>query len=265
MAEYNDVYRRARYYDIVFRRDVSREVQFLEDEYRERHGRPPSAILDIACGPGYHAREAARRGMTAYGIDLRPEMIAFARDQAAADGLDVSWLAGDMRRFTLPKPVDVALASFDAMDCMLTNEEIVEHFRAVAANLTPGGLYVVESTHPRDCPPTGYGRFQYRGEHNGTKVAIDWATNNPVPDPLTHVIDVEVTMRVSHDGAEEQFTDRARERLLLAQEFVALAKLSSALDVVAFRGDFVRGQPFDMSEAARRMIVVLQKTSQRPQ
>jgi SAM-dependent methyltransferase len=261
MAEYNDVYRRAHFYDIVFRRDVSREVKFLEDEYRERHGRPPGAILDIACGPGYHAREAASRGMTAYGIDLRPEMIAFAREQATTDGVDVHWIAGDMRRFTLPRPVDVALASFDAMDCMLTNEEIVEHFRAVAANLTPRGLYVVESTHPRDCPMTGYGDFHYRGERNGTKVAIDWATNSPVPNPLTQVIDVEVTMRVAHDGASETYKDRAKERLLLAQEFVALARLSNALEVVAFHGDYARGQLFDMSAASRRMIVVMQKTS----
>lgn len=261
MAEYNDVYRRAHYYDIVFRRDVSREVKFLEDEYRERHGRPPAAILDIACGPGYHAREAARRGMAAFGLDLRPEMITFAREQAAADGVDVHWIAGDMRRFKLPKPVDVALAAFDAMDCMLTNEEVVEHFRAVAANLSPGGLYVVESTHPRDCPITGYGDFHYRGERNGTKIAIDWAINQPVPCPLTHVIDVEVAMRVTHDGTVESFTDHAKERLLLAQEFVALARLSGALEVAAFHGDYARGQPFDMSEASRRMIVVLQKTS----
>ena len=261
MAEYNDVYRRAHYYDIVFRRDVSREVQFLEDEYRERHGRPPNAILDIACGPGYHAREAARRRMTAYGIDLRPEMITFAREQAAIDGVDVSWIAGDMRRFKLPRPVDVALSSFDAMDCMLTNEEIVEHFQAIAENLTSRGLYVVESTHPRDCPMNGYGHFQYRGERNGTKVAIDWATNKPVPDPLSHVIDVEVAMRVTHNGTVESFTDHARERLLLAQEFVALARLSRAIEVVAFHGDYTRGQPFDMSKAARRMIVVMQKTS----
>jgi SAM-dependent methyltransferase len=265
MAEYNDVYRRAHYYDIVFRRDVSREVQFLQDEYRERHGRPPTAILDIACGPGYHAREAARRGMTAYGIDLRPEMITYAREQATADGVNVTWIAGDMRKFALPKPVDVALSSFDAMDCMLSNDEIVAHFGAIAQNLSPRGLYVVESTHPRDCPIDGYGDFHYRGARNGTRVEIDWATNKPVPNPLTQVIDVEVTMRVAHDGAEETFTDHARERLLLAQEFVALAKLSNALDVVAFYGDFARGQPFDMSAAARRMIVVMQKNSQRPQ
>lgn len=261
MAEYNDVYRRAHFYDIVFRRDVSREVKFLEDEYRERHGRPPAAMLDIACGPGYHAREAARRGIAAYGIDLRPEMISFAREQAAADRVDVHWMAGDMRRFSLPKPVDIALASFDAMDCMLTNDEIVAHFGAVAANLTPRGLYVVESTHPRDCPITGYGDFHYRGERNGTKVAIDWAINNPVPCPRTHVVEVEVAMRVTHNGTDETFTDHAEERLLLAQEFVALAKLSGALDVAAFYGDYARGQPFDMSEASRRMIVVMQKTS----
>ncbi len=29
MGEYNEVYQRARYYDIAFRRDVSREVDFL--------------------------------------------------------------------------------------------------------------------------------------------------------------------------------------------------------------------------------------------
>jgi len=40
MAEFNQVYARAAYYDIAFRRDILPEVIFISDEYRRLNGRP---------------------------------------------------------------------------------------------------------------------------------------------------------------------------------------------------------------------------------
>ena len=261
VAEFNEVYRRARYYDIAFRRDVSREVDFLVDLFRAGAGRAPASMLDVACGPGYHARIFAARGIDSHGLDLRPEMVAFARDEAEAEGLKINWFAADMRAFTLPAPIDIMLTSYDSLDCLCTHDEIIDHFRAVARNLSPEGIYVTELTHPRDCKMWDYGQFCYRGERDGIKVEIEWAVEPPVIDPLTQVVESTVAMRVDDHGHREVFLDRARERFAAPQEYVALARLSGALELSRFYGDFDINQPFDDSPGARRMIAVFRRTA----
>ncbi|MGA8076241.1 MAG: class I SAM-dependent methyltransferase [Xanthobacteraceae bacterium] len=258
MGEYIDIYRRAFYYDIVFRRDVGGEVQFLIDLYASHNERPLRSMVDIACGPGYHAKAFAARGITACALDLQPEMIEFARSLGShGEGL-IHYLACDMRDFTLPDPVDLALNSFDSIDCLETQEQILNHFRAVARNLTANGFYVIEITHPRDCSMWDYGNYQYKGERDGVAVVLDWAVNNPEADPLTQVVECEVVMTVDENGERKVFRERARERFATLQEFSALAKLSGALSLVASYGDYRLDQPFDNSPGARRMIMVLQ-------
>jgi len=259
VGEYNEVYQRARYYDIAFSRDVSREVEFLAQLFLRHAGRPLRSMLDIACGPGYHARLFAKRGIVAYGLDLRPEMVDFARDQAEAEGVSAHWFAADMRRYTLADPVDLALNSYDSIDC-LNSDDLVEHFATVARNLTPDGLYVFETTHPRDCFLWNYGNHRYAGERNGTKVEIVWAPNGkPKVDALNQTIDSEIVMRVEEHGQVREYPDRAREHFRLPQEYVALARLSGALTVDRFLGDFSFDQPFDESAGARRLIVVMRR------
>ncbi len=260
MAEFNEVYRRARYYDIAFRRDVSREVDFIRAVGAASLGRPVASFVEIACGPGYHVREAVRRGIRATGLDLRPEMIEFAVAEAAKEGVTADWIADDMRHFALAEPVDAVATLYDSLDCLSTTDQIVDHFRAVGHNLVPGGVYVVEMTHPRDCSMADYGAYRYQGEADGTRVVVDWAINHPTADPLAQTVEIETVMRVWHpDGRMEAFFDRATERFVFPQELMAYARLSGALETVGFHGDFRTDVPFDNSPAARRMIGVFRR------
>jgi len=259
MAEFHDVFSRAKYYDIAFWRDVTDEVTFIQELYQRKLGRPLRTFLDNACGPGYHARIMAARGVKTYGMDLMPEMIEYARQRAEEDGVTVDWIAADMRTVRLAEPVDFALTSFDSLDCLHTVDEIVEHLTTMAANLTPRGLYLIEATHLRRSSLSYYGDFFYEGQRNGTKVRVDWATNKPQVDPVTQVAEVEVTMRVVDDGKEQFIVDRARERFYTSQEYIALAKASGALEVVEFFGDFDLDQKFDWSPGSERCLVLMQK------
>lgn len=259
MAEHHELYRRARYYDVIFNRDVGREVDFVLALLDRHAGRPAAAVLDLACGPAYHARAFARRGIRAVGLDLRAEMVAFAREQAGPEAGRLSWIVGDMRDFALDEPVDAAFTMFDSIDCLQTGGEIVAHLRAVAANLRPGGIYLIDLTHPRDCSPYSYGHFFYEGERGGCHVRIDWAVNSPVADPLSQVAQVAVRMTVNDNGEAHVYEDMAAERFILPQEIVALAELSGCFAVRAWHGSHDIGQPFDLSPASDRMIAVLQK------
>lgn len=259
MAEHNTLYQQAVYYDIVFGRDVSPEVDFLVALHGRHAGGPPHSALDLACGPGYHAQEFAARGLRAVGLDLREEMLAFGRELAVRRGAEVEWMAADMREFRLAEPVDLAFTLFDGIDALTANEDLIRHFRAVAANLTPGGLYVVDLTHPRDCGLLDYGVFRYRGERDGVTVEIEWATNRPVADLVSGVARVEVEMRVDDRGEEIVLRDAAEERFLFPQEIRLLAALSGALEPAGWYGDYDVSVPLDHRPAARRMIAVLRR------
>jgi SAM-dependent methyltransferase len=259
MAEFHDVFSRAKYYDIAFWRDVTDEVTFIQNLYQRKLGRPLRSFLDNACGPGYHARIMAKRGVKSIGLDLMPEMVEYARRRAEEEGVAVHWIAADMRTVRLPEPVDFAFTSFDSLDCLHTYDEIIPHLETMAANLTPGGLYMIEATHLKSSSLSAYGDFHYEGQRNGTKVRIDWAINNPKVDPVTQVADVEVLMRVVDDGREYVITDRARERFYTAQEYIALAKACGALEVVDFFGAFDLDTKFDWSPASQRCLVLMQK------
>ena len=257
MAEYNELYARARYYDIALGRDVGREVSFVTELFRDLTGRPLASVLEIACGPGYHTRAFAGAGIAATGLDLRSEMTEYAAARAREDGVTATWIAADMRSFTLPQPVDAVLTMYDALDCLSDQDDVIAHFRNVAANLVPDGLYLLEFTHPHDTGFAEYGSFHYEGERDGTRVIVEWATNDPAYDPLTMVADVEVVMRVIEKGVERRFVDRAPERMFTAPEIAALARLSGALRLERAYGDFDVRRPLDSGPAPRRMILAL--------
>lgn len=260
MAEHLNLYQRAKYYDIIFDRDVSREVEFIQAAFQRYAGRPgPRSVLDLACGPGYHALEFARRGVKATGLDLRAEMLALGAEKAAEDGLQLNWLEGDMRTFKLAEPVDAAFTAFDGLDALLTNEDLVRHLNAVAENLTPGGIYLIDLSHPRDCSLARYGSFEYGGSRNGVQVQIHWATNSPKHDLVSGVAEVELEMVIRENGNEKTVVDQAFERILDPQEIQLLCMLSGRLTPVAWHGDYDLAQPLDQSAASRRMLAVLQR------
>lgn len=261
MAEHHEVYRQAYYYDVIFKRDVSRELDFMTAVYKELTGNSLGSVLDIACGPGYHARAFAQREVRAAGLDLRAEMIDYARLEAQLDHVEVEWIVGDMRNFQLAQPVDMAFTVFDGMDCMLTNAEIVQHFQAVAANLNSEGLYLIDLSHPRDCSLGAYIDFRYSGERDGVRVTLEWGINKPAYHPLTQIADTQVSMRVHDRGQDHVFVSEARERFISAQEIVLLAGCSGVFQARAWHGDYNRQQALDNSAASRRMIAILQKIS----
>ena len=260
MAEHCNLYDRAMYYDVIFNRDVAREVQFVRDVYRKHAGGEIKSVIDVACGPGYHARGFARSGVKAHGLDLRAEMLRFAADEARKEGTPaVDWIEADMRTFKLAQPVDVAFCMFDGLDCLLSNENLVRHFEAVAGNLTKGGLYIVDLSHPAEVDFSHYKKFHYTGKRDGVQVDIYWATNDPHYDLATGIAHVALEMHVDDHGKKMVVKDEADERLMFPQEINLLAEQSKALKVVGWYGGFDVRQPLDHTPASVRMIGVLQK------
>ncbi len=258
VAEHKHIYERAVYYDIVFNRDVSRDVAFMKAAFLKYANRDLQSVIDIACGPGYHARAFATQGLRAVGLDLRPEMVAYGQS-LVGDNPNMSWISADMRNFKLDAPVDLALCMYDSIDALVTNADMIAHFQAVANNLTPKGLYIIECIHPRDCSPYHYGIHKYRGRRNGTAVEVHLGVNRPIFHPVTCVGEVEFEMRVRENGQVQTIRERSQERLYNAREIELLAGDSGALEVVDWLGDLDLNQPLDNSAQSVSMVAVLQK------
>jgi SAM-dependent methyltransferase len=258
MADLNDLYRYAVYYDIVFRRNVESEIDFLIELARRHRGRAPGRVLELGCGPGYHAKAFARRGLTAIGLDRCVEMIRLAREQASGEGLAVDWQVGDMRAFELAEPVDLAVCLFDSIDGLSSIDDFVDHFRAIGGNLTADGLYVIGQSHQRDTCIIGYGPFRYRAERDGCQVRLDWATDVKT-DTLTQTADVEIVVEVNDHGAERRLCHRTIESFATPPFLVATARLSGVLEAIEWYGDYRLTQPYDDSPASSHCISVFRK------
>jgi len=59
---------------------------------------PGDRVLDVACGTGVVAVTAARAGATVIGLDLTPQLLSVARDNASVAGVDVDFQEGDCER-----------------------------------------------------------------------------------------------------------------------------------------------------------------------
>jgi SAM-dependent methyltransferase len=73
-----------------------------------------TSLVELGCGSGWMTRFAARHGVHAEGYDISPEMIEIAREQAAAEHLDVRFEAADMESLDLGRRFDACLL-YDAL------------------------------------------------------------------------------------------------------------------------------------------------------
>lgn len=267
MEIHSQFYRYPEYYDAAFGyRDVAAEVDFLVQCFRHWRRNEPAAVYEVACGVGYHALELARRGYPTGALDLQPEMVAYLRQKAQAAGIDIALQVADMRDFTLPQPVDLAVNMLTSFQYLLTNEDIVAHLQATRRALTPDGLYIIELNHPREyfggqlLQPTRWKvAMAAEGRPAPVEIEVVWGGQGVCLDPVREVVDIEAAYHV-HDGAEVKHLEQHGSlRMLLPGELRALVALAGGFRVEAMYGDFDLAQPLDASDKSWRMLVVLGK------
>ncbi len=108
----------------------------------DEHGRTPldgKTALDVGCGAGLLAEPLARFGAKVTAIDAAPELIAVARDHAAATGLSIDYRAGDVENLD---------GEYDLITCMEVIEHVAEpaaFVKALARRLAANGLLIMST------------------------------------------------------------------------------------------------------------------------
>ncbi len=93
-------------------------------------------VLDVACGTGVVAVTAARRGATATGLDLTPQLLERARENAEIAGVAISWHEGDAEQLPFDDAAfDVVLSQFGHIFAPRPAVVLAEMLRV----LKPGG------------------------------------------------------------------------------------------------------------------------------
>lgn len=147
-------YTRADLYDLLYAaysRDQAKEIVRIA----RRFARPTKSTeywLEPACGTARilialaNLTPAPTRRLV--GIDLQPEMIAFAKRRLRALKLDarISAHLADMRSFApraLRGKVRVAFCPDNSIRHLPSDAALVDHLRCIRALLAPGGVYLV--------------------------------------------------------------------------------------------------------------------------
>jgi SAM-dependent methyltransferase len=94
-------------------------------------------LLDVGCGTGSGLRVMLERGYELTAVDVSPGMLELAR---AKLGDGVRLVVADMRRLPPIGAFDLVWSLGDAVNHVLSDEELESTFRGFARNLAPGGV-----------------------------------------------------------------------------------------------------------------------------
>jgi ubiquinone/menaquinone biosynthesis C-methylase UbiE len=109
---------------------------------------PGARVLDVACGAGNLALPAARRGAVVTGVDIAPNLVEQARENAKREGLEVKFDEGDAENLPYEAgSFDAVVTMFGAMFTPRPDVTAAELTRVVRpggfiamANWTPAGF-----------------------------------------------------------------------------------------------------------------------------
>ena len=105
-------------------------------------------VLDVACGTGVVAVTAARLGARVTGLDLTPELLERARENARIAGVNIEWHQGDVEQLPFADGTyDMVLSQFGHIFAPRPDVAIAEMLRV----LQPGGTIAFSTWPPELC------------------------------------------------------------------------------------------------------------------
>jgi SAM-dependent methyltransferase len=107
------------------------------------HGLCGHRALDVACGTGKSFAPLLRHGYDVWACDLSPAMVARARMRGGLDADRV--FVADMRALPALGAFDLVTCLDDAVNYLLSPEDLAAAFASVARLLAPAGVYVFDA------------------------------------------------------------------------------------------------------------------------
>jgi ubiquinone/menaquinone biosynthesis C-methylase UbiE len=104
------------------------------------HGLEGHRLLDVACGTGKSFMPMLARGYEVSACDVSPAMVELARAKLDGTGSKADLFVADMRALPLLAPVDLITCLDDAVNYLVSAEDLRAALGCMARALAPGGL-----------------------------------------------------------------------------------------------------------------------------
>ena len=117
----------------------------LTEQWARSLGGP---LLDLACGTGRMTLRMAEFGYQVTGVDITPEMIGWARQKAAKQGVSIEWVVADARTFHLQKQFSFIYMLENVFQFFLTRADQEALLARVREHLLPEGCFLFETRNP---------------------------------------------------------------------------------------------------------------------
>lgn len=208
-------------------------------------------ILDAACGTGMHAVALAQQGWRVAGADLSPEMIARARANARAAGVEVRFeVAGFGALSTrFGSGFDGLLCLGNSLPHLLTPRALRTALADFAACLRPGGGLLIQNLNYDRILARRERWMEPQAHREGEQEGLFLRFYDFDPDGL---LTFNVVRLHRTDGPWDQQVLSTRLRPLRQAELTAALEKAGFVNITCW-GD-MRGAPFDPQESPNLVV-----------
>lgn len=250
LDEYLEGYRDPQAYDAE-EENYDEDRPLTEQLARQRGG----PLLDLACGTGTMAVHLAKLGYQITGVDIVPEMIAWARQKAAKQAISIEWVVADARAFQLHKQFPFIYMLGNAFQHFLTRADHEALLARVRDHLRPEGcfLFCTRNPSPRNLSEARYSEPQQYTLPDGRQLI---STEQQQYDPISQIQYYTFHEQWLHpDGRREEKTTRTALRYVYPQEMEALLHYNG----FQIRSCYGSWQQEPLTATSRLMIYVCQR------
>jgi SAM-dependent methyltransferase len=118
--------------------EIKRALTMLRPQGGER-------VLDLACGTGRHSLELVRQGFSVVGVEISAELVEIAKKDAEEQGLEATFVEGDLRELDYEEEFDIVLNLNDgAVGYFETDGENHRTFEVISRALKQGGKNLIQ-------------------------------------------------------------------------------------------------------------------------
>jgi SAM-dependent methyltransferase len=180
-------------------------------------------ILELACGTGRVTIALAQQGLRVTGLDNAAAMLAEAARKGVDAGVDVTWVAADMRHFALHEIFALIILPANTLCHLLTTADFVACMACVKQHLAPNGRFVIDVFVPRmellvNRPGERFPFAEYEDPDGRGPITV---TESYTYEPDTQIKRI-TTHQQMPDGTE--FAGKLNMRMYFPQELDALLR-----------------------------------------